>query len=302
MNIDLGSPVLDIAIALSFLFFLLSVIVSAVGEFWAGVFKLRAKTLKAGLNGMLGDAVLVEKVLGHPLIRTELLNKSGQPLSGGAERGPSYISARDFAQAFRAEYNATAEVVKQLKAQLAALGINTAQVTEEDQAALERWFDDSMDRVSGWYKRKSQIIALIVAVVVAVGLNANALRVGEYLEREPTVRGTVVAQAEATAKEEGFIGSETSGNSDESGQAAIEAAGRQATDAYKKIDGLKLPLFWSGGNLPHGFSGWAVEVVGLLLTAVAISFGAPFWFDALGKLANLRMAGNKPSEVKTVPS
>ena len=295
MNIDLGSPVLDIAIALSFIFFLLSVIVSAVTEFCSGVFNLRAGTLKAGLEGMIGDAELAEKVLGHPLVRTRLLTKSGRPDSAKKERGPSYVSSRAFARAFRAEVNAADCVADDLTKQLAALGIDAEQVGKSDLEALEKWFDDSMARVSGWYKRKAQIIALVIAVVVAVGLNANALRLGEYLEREPTVRSTVVAQAEASAKEKEFG---STGN----GEASIEAAGKQASDAYKKIDGLKLPLLWSGSNVPHGFSGWVVAVFGLLLTAIAISFGAPFWFDALGKLSNLRMAGKKPKEGAEAPA
>ncbi len=289
MNIDLGSPVIDIAIALSFIFFLLSVIVSAVTEFGAGVFNLRAGTLKAGLEGMIGDADLVAKILGHPLVRTRLLDSSGQPDAVANERGPSYVSPQAFAQAFRAEFNAADNVATALTQQLAALGINAGQLAESDLKTLEKWFNDSMARVSGWYKRKAQIIALIVAAVVAVGLNANALRLGEYLEREPTVRGAVVAQAEASAQKKEFSNAGK-------GEASIEAAGKQASDAYKKIDGLKLPLFWAKTNQPHGLSGWVVAVVGWLLTAIAISFGAPFWFDALGKLANLRMAGKKPKE------
>ena len=55
MNIDLGSPILDIAIGLSFVFFLLSLIASAVNEGIAGVLNLRGKTLEQGLSGMLGN-------------------------------------------------------------------------------------------------------------------------------------------------------------------------------------------------------------------------------------------------------
>jgi len=294
MNIDLGSPILDIVIALSFVFFLLSVIVSAVTEFGAGVANLRAKTLKAGLDGMIGDAELVEKVLRHPLVRTRLLTKAGRPDNAANERTPSYIAPQAFARAFRDEVRAAGGIAADLGKQLTALGIDPAAIGKGDLKALEKWFDDSMARVSGWYKRKSQIIALVVAAFVAVGLNANTLRIGEYLEREPTVRSAVVAQAEASAQKQEFSNAGK-------GEASIEAAGEQASDAYKQIDGLKLPLFWSGTNVPHGLSAWGVALVGWLLTTVAISFGAPFWFDALGKLANLRMAGKKPErEPKTV--
>lgn len=37
------------------------------------------------------------------------------------------------------------------------------------------------------------------------------------------------------------------------------------------------------------------KLLGFILTALAISMGAPFWFDLLRKVANIRSAGNKPS-------
>ena len=33
-------------------------------------------------------------------------------------------------------------------------------------------------------------------------------------------------------------------------------------------------------------------IVGWLLTVAAISLGAPFWFDLLGKIVHLRASGN----------
>jgi hypothetical protein len=38
------------------------------------------------------------------------------------------------------------------------------------------------------------------------------------------------------------------------------------------------------------------KLVGFLLTAFALSLGAPFWFDTLNKLINIRTAGRAPDE------
>ena len=46
---------------------------------------------------------------------------------------------------------------------------------------LELWFDDSMARVSGWYKRQAQLILCGIAVVVVAAVNANTLTIGERL-------------------------------------------------------------------------------------------------------------------------
>lgn len=37
-----------------------------------------------------------------------------------------------------------------------------------------------------------------------------------------------------------------------------------------------------------------LKALGWIITAAALSLGAPFWFDTLGKLASLRKAGPPP--------
>jgi len=303
VNIDLGSPILDIAIGLSFVFFLLAVIVSALTEGVAWVLKLRANMLREGLEGMLGDKDLVKKIFEHPLIRTELVREEkgkvasvttpqaettseGKTVTPAKERGPSYISPRNFAKAFRAKSASGNENVRQ---QLDALGLRKENLANDHSPAteesLEKWFEDAMERVNGWYRRRAQLITVGIAVILAVGLNASALRIVERLEKEPTVRAALVAQAEAAKPAKTTEGS-------------LKEAGEAASGAYDKLAAMHVPLLWAAANVPAHTDGWgwAATVLGWLLTAVAISLGAPFWFDALGKLANLRTAGKKPEE------
>jgi hypothetical protein len=297
MNIDLGSPILDIAIGLSFVFFLLAVIASAVTEWVAWVMKLRAKMLREGLEGMLGDKDLVKAIFQHPLIRTELVRDQNakvasvaDPSSGAQERGPSYIAPRNFAKAFRAKFEAGQS--DDVDTQLKALGVPTqdlaADNSKETEESLEKWFEDAMDRVNGWYKRNAQKITICIAIVVAFGLNASAVRIVERLDSEPKVREAVVAQAQALAKQ----GKLASGE----GESSLTEAAEHASGAYRQVAELKLPLFWAGDNVPKSPGGIISAVFGCLLTAIAISLGAPFWFDALGKLSNLRTAGKRPEE------
>jgi hypothetical protein len=114
VNIDLGSPVIDVAIGLSFVFFLLSVIASAISEFFAGVLKLRGKTLLKGIKGMVGDVEIAAKVFEHPLVRTDGTKKTQRQMEEGDEKvtwlakllkiehKPSYVSAENFARALLA--------------------------------------------------------------------------------------------------------------------------------------------------------------------------------------------------------
>jgi len=39
-----------------------------------------------------------------------------------------------------------------------------------------------------------------------------------------------------------------------------------------------------------------LKLMGLFLTTGAVSLGAPFWFDVLNKLVNLRSSGNRPEK------
>lgn len=296
MSFDLGNTAIEIAIALVFVFVLLSLIVTELTELFANAMKLRAKTLKEGLEGMLGDSTVARQVLDHPLVRVDL---------GKKKRDPSYITARDFAVAFRdlveppsgaasdsratvrvtdsSGESHTSEIKGKLATQLRTLSGSASAIPA--MRGLEKWFDDSMDRVTGWYKRRTKWITLGLATLVVLGLNVSSVRIAERLSEEPTVRAAVVAKAEAAADKGG-------GEDDE----ALKSAGKSMEGAVKELDALKLPIFWAGENVPNDLEDWGVSALGWLITIVAISLGAPFWFDTLGKLSNLRMAGKKPEE------
>src|ERR1700690_4392009 len=40
---------------------------------------------------------------------------------------------------------------------------------------IETWFNSSMDRVSGWYKRRTQLILFLMGLGIAVALNVNSV-------------------------------------------------------------------------------------------------------------------------------
>ena len=58
-----------------------------------------------------------------------------------------------------------------------------------------------------------------------------------------------------------------------------------------------LPIGWQ--NFPEegtsiSFATVLAKVVGLILTSLAVSLGAPFWFDLLSKFMNVRGTGQSP--------
>jgi hypothetical protein len=56
------------------------------------------------------------------------------------------------------------------------------------------------------------------------------------------------------------------------------------------------PIGWKGEVIPDSFSIAYLlkKIAGWLIMAFALAFGAPFWFDLLGKLVNIRKSGLKP--------
>ncbi len=71
----------------------------------------------------------------------------------------------------------------------------------------------------------------------------------------------------------------------------------------KALQATAVPIGWKNGALyPEqvaGVSGITLCLIGWLFTALAGSLGAPFWFDLLKRVANLRASGPNPTEKKT---
>jgi hypothetical protein len=135
---------------------------------------------------------------------------------------------------------------------------------------LEAWYDDGMARVSGWYKRKTQIIILVLGVVLVPALNANTITMAQRMWKDDTVRSAIVAQS--------------------SNRPAKDL--NAAADAVDQAHNIGIPLGWRGAAVPKGsVGGIAQAALGWLVTILAISLGAPFWFDTLSRLSRLRSSG-----------
>ncbi|HET7445169.1 MAG TPA: hypothetical protein VFJ57_10970 [Solirubrobacterales bacterium] len=296
MSLDLGSVPLEVAIALSFVFFLLSVIASACTEGISWALKWRATNLVKGIKGLVGETE-GENILKHPLVKTDVTSNSKR-------KEPSYVSTRNFTLAlFQTVGDGTLAAARNITEARTAidkissdspLGAQLKALVDDGEADLakfrnsvEKWFDDGMDRVSGWYKRRTQFVTCLLAVAIAVGLNVDAIRVGERIANDPTVRATIVKQAEQASAAEVEEGGGTS-------EGSIAKTGEKAEGAIDQLEALQIPILWGGDNQGVDLT----TIAGWVITALAISLGAPFWFDALGKLARLRTTGTKPKPAK----
>lgn len=291
-----GIAALDVLIGLFFFFFLLSVACSAVNELIAQFVNLRARTLSAGIRNLLGDETLTESFFAHP--RLKALSKPARGLL--PERGPSYIPSRVFALTLLdslappAEGEPSRDFVARARSALANAAVPERVRTllqdaldeaggrrDRLRAEIERSFDEAMDRVSGWYKRRIQIILLVISLVFVGVINADSFVLAERLWKDDALRAVVVAKATETA---------SAGTEDCPDTTADTALQERAAECVDAIEELGIPLGWTRDTAPRGWDILA-KLGGLLVTAFMLTLGAPFWFDLMSRVSRLRSSG-----------
>ncbi len=197
--------------------------------------------------------------------------------------------------------NSPCEMPEEMASQIKQIATTVKlEVTEKDEQylafrnKLENWYDDSIERITGWYKRKLQVVLFILGLGLAIGLNVSAFTVGSALWSDDTVRAAVVVEAEAIR--------DAAADEEEGEDSAMdEEAFGSPTDveAIVLLERLQLPIGWTtredDRRVPSDLEGWIGHVVGWLFTAAAVSLGAPYWFDLMGKLIDLRNGGKDTS-------
>jgi hypothetical protein len=336
MNLD---AILEVVIGLVFAWLVLSVATMQIQEWLSAIFSWRANYLEEAIHNMLGNDQLVKAFYEHPLIQS-----LSQPKRSDEHRKPSYIPSPIFAQAMLdvlmsaggADQGVVTGTlspvqmrnsVRMLKAENPHLegtlkyvfpNVEDENVPLEYKLAVSRfnlqsWFNDAMDRLSGWYQRHAQTWAFVLGLLLAVTLNVDTIQISNQLWREPTVRQALIAQAQSA--ELGQTGTSsplrlreyyTNYLSIPIGWSTVPSENPGACGVFPGLD--LQPSLWINGecrtlvNLPAMSDGWGwlTKLLGLLLSGVAAAQGAPFWFDVLKKLINIRGAGSVPTE--TPPS
>lgn len=335
-------------------------------------------------------------IINHPLYR----RKSEQSL---LYKKPAYLSASAFSDILfdvlsnrRSENNATPILMNDIKAFVnsaiqdnadlkSILNIYIEQANGDVQKfklLLEDWFDDTMDRASGWYKRQATKVLFAIGLVLAFAFNVSTIAIVNKLSVNKDLRETMAKSASAyveNANRGTNPPNSPKANSDVSladtktqinnikalyndtiaeinmvmglgwgdfgykeKYAPVIAAHRTQDSIYvsglvsklpkmaqdrkilfyknqKPIDSLKVPAdsqkaraalkaYLDAKHKTDGHAGFFEKVVfifrhvsftdllGFIITALAITLGAPFWFDLLNKFINVRAGGNKPSE------
>jgi hypothetical protein len=310
-----NGPILDVAFGVVSAFLAVSLAAGTLLEAFASITKWRSKTLLKGIKTLVNDPncqALALDLYNHAAI---------SPRDSGAAKTekdlklkPAYIDPQQFAGAFLdllglsgvapAENSAAMVTAINSKVPADAKVAGTATsypgnaqlnqlltgIVNRAQGDLDKvrdevanWFDNGMDRLSGDYKRWSQLLTFLLALLISVVFNIDSISIASGLWAQPALAKTLKIDASTTPD-----------------QALTEVTST-------------LPVGWT----PKALQSWAGctrtspkacepnttarwwNIAGWLITGLAALFGAPFWFDTLQKVVRLKGSGPSPAEKKS---
>lgn len=298
----------DVAIGLALVYLTASLFVTIINEYVAQLFNRRAKQLIADLNTLIDDPALITKLIENPALA---------PFFSQQTASSSYIDTKVLAQhivgGLHASAGAAATMLQviaaintmsnsKIKNHLLALSQTASNKVEEYVGSVSVWIDSSLTMMGERYKRWTQVFSLIIGLIIAATVNLDTIRLTNHLYRDKETREAVAVLASD------FVQKTSKDN--------LERCSRVKTEDLAKDPGCapvsslldnfryrtdtigKLPIGWPSVTpfeliklmLDQG----PIVYLGWILTALATSLGASFWFDLLNRIINVRYGMKKP--------
>jgi hypothetical protein len=181
---------------------------------------------------------------------------------------------------------------------------------------MEGWFNETMTRASGWYRKQTQTWLLCIGIAIAALFNVDSIAIARILMKDKNVRTEMVQLASSRAtgytaitdtlirknvlhKDSAFFHADTSLRVfvNDTSLIGVYAMLRNDAGDARNVLGISRACFTDsssghkilrcGYTHPFQQNGWLI-FAGWCITALAISLGAPFWFDLLGKVVKFR--------------
>jgi hypothetical protein len=346
------SKIVEIALALTVVYLMMSTLVSALNEWLSAIIFSRSRSLREAVNMLTGakdgkltisrkkadgtvDKVavpIVDMILDHNMSRSQAtptwldwFRKNDRSVNRiPADLLPTILidAVSPFGQSagprdFGEIWSSLLEISDTpLGHSLLLLAEGSNKDLEAFKVRIRNWWIETLDANSGAYKRRTQRSLLIISAIAVFGLNIDTIRLSESLWVSDTMR-TGMAEYARQIGDEAAKNKTTAPKTGES--EPVRKAGTEPTaaeiekkrqDALADFDRLEqmrkkfdLPIFWKNDETPLWLTGsdgqqtldfnralW--KVLGLCISAVAVSMGAPFYFDLLQKVSNVRLTGN----------
>ena len=318
---------LDVALGLSFIFFLFSVLVSTTSEMILSWSNARGKMLWKALAHMLPEGMNnntltpLNDFVQHPLMTAMHRNPPGESVE---KTFPSYLSNTQFSQVLMdiLETKGTGAPGAETRWEQVRAGINQLdagaagplQALSRDaernllpgqepssvfQFLARQWFDAMMDRSTGWYKRLTQVWNFGMGIALAIACNLNVIAITRALSTNDELRTAFVQKAEASVQAQNELVTKMGVEQSKGARAVFD-------DAIKEISDSGFPVGWSAATAKawstHPIGTFFESILGWLMAGAAAALGAQFWFDLMKRIINMRGTGVKPDSNQNTPS
>ncbi|MCG8326452.1 MAG: hypothetical protein MI974_02145 [Chitinophagales bacterium] len=281
---------ISIVIGLVFVLLLFSLLASTVMEVIASIFSLRARNLRDTLDNMLGEEA--SNFMRHPLFR-QLAYATNRKNRLSSLSLPSYVSKDTFLAILMDMMGE--EDKDQLEEKIAKLdegdlkrlmqflfrqsGGNPNKFREK----AGKWFDEVMNRASEWYTRRVKYILFAVGLVLAFIFNVDTIQVYQSIASSATIQQHLLEVASQYVEQQDSVQTVKQNSNLEESMAQLDNAWQQF-----EYNTSPLGIGWGSIESDLGLPGWLIKLAGFLISAIAVTLGAPFWFDLLKKMLNIR--------------
>ncbi|MBW4660179.1 MAG: hypothetical protein KME15_16000 [Drouetiella hepatica Uher 2000/2452] len=165
---------------------------------------------------------------------------------------------------------------------------------------VANWFDQSMERASGVYKRNAKGVALLIGLLVALLINADTLHMMSRLSKDSLLRETIAQAANQTVQTATVPNNLPPEQAADASGAKLESV---KNSVNKALDEIPLPIGWDTVNTQQqeiADRQWSIpflqRAIGWGVTGVALSMGASFWYDLLQRVIQVRGTGGRPND------
>jgi hypothetical protein len=286
--------ILSVIIGIVFVLMLFSLLASTVMEILAALLSLRGVHLLRTLKNMLGDQTA--KFLEHPFFR-QLAYATGRKTPLTAYSLPGWINKSTFSSILTdlLETDGASEIEQKLnnlpagdlKDLLLYLYRQTDGTFQQFKDKVENWFDEVMERASDWYKRSTKWWLFGVGFTMAIIFNTDTIQIYSSLSTNSVLREDFVTLATKFIEHNDTLPASFDPNQAK----ALDVVVPQFTEmakTYKESVSSPLGLGWSESQFNLTTTQWLVKILGWLLSGIAVTFGAPFWFEILKKLISIK--------------
>ena len=302
---------LNLLIALFFVYLILSMLCSGIQEAISGWIRLRGKMLLGAIKQMLSnqekdkiDRGLFDSFTDNKWF--ESLNRSKLTMMQSMlpiKKAPSYLTSKTFSTILMQVLGGNADIKKveqavnslndgKLKSFLLGLLADAEGDVEKFKASISTWYDTTMHEVSLWYKHRSHTLLFIIGFILATITNADTFSIYNKLSADPETAAQIANLAETYVEGNNYRPIDTLTNDSTLVTQLDSLSNQLVTIVNKDLASVYSPLGlgWHQSDLQNfgNVYWWFLKILGLLITSFAIAMGASFWFNLLKSLLSWR--------------